>query len=166
MSIRNTAAIVAVGETQTDRLGSKPDEPRKSSAQYLASAMQLAFEDAGLSLKDFQGQGLGVTIPTAYPQPFWPEEVAEILGITPGFLLGGATGGAGAVSLLGGMAAAINAGIIDIALVVGAAAPFSEHFGGGIQPGDMRDWEIPYGTKGADRKNYTVQRLFIAHYGA
>ena len=55
--------------------------------------MHLAFEDAGLSLKDFQGQGLGVTIPTAYPQPFWPEEVAEILGITPGFLLGGATMG-------------------------------------------------------------------------
>ena len=84
----------------------------------------LALEDAGLTLKDFNGQGLGVTIPTAYPQPFWPEEVAEILGITPGFLLGGATGGAGAVSLLGGMAAAINSGLIDIALCVGAAAPF------------------------------------------
>src|SRR5439155_324506 len=81
------------------------------------------FEDAGLSLKDFQGQGLGVTIPTAYPQPFWPEEVAEILGITPGFLLGGATGGAGAVSLLGGMSAAINSGIIDLALVSGASEP-------------------------------------------
>src|SRR5690242_18328008 len=95
MSIRNQAAIVATGETSTDRLGSKPGEPRKSSAQYISWAMHLALEDAGLSLKDFQGQGLGVTIPTAYPQPFWPEEVAEILGITPGFLLGGATGGAG-----------------------------------------------------------------------
>src|SRR6188768_2275247 len=103
MTIRNQAAIVGIGETPTDRLGSKPGEPRKS---------------------------------TAHPQPFWPEEVAEILGITPGFLLGGATGGAGAVSLLGGMAAAINSGIIDLALVIGAAAPFSEHFGGGIQPGD------------------------------
>ena len=110
MSLRNKAAIVGIGETPTDRLGSKPGEPRKSSAEYLAWAMHLAFEDAGVSLKDFQGQGLGVTIPTAYPQPFWPEEVAEILGITPGFLLGGATGGAGAVSLLGGMAAAINSG--------------------------------------------------------
>jgi hypothetical protein len=62
MSIRNKAAIVAIGETPTDRLGSKPGEPRKSSAQYLSWAMQLAFEDAGLRLKDFQGQGLGVTI--------------------------------------------------------------------------------------------------------
>ena len=162
MSIRNKAVVVGIGETPTDRLGSKPGEPRKSSAEYISWAMHLALADDGLSLKDFQGQGLGVTIPTAYPQPFWPEEVAEILGITPGFLLGGATGGAGAVSLLGGMAAAITAGLIDLALVVGSAAPFSEHWGGGIQPGDMRDWEIPYGTMGPNSKIAMVMRR---HYG-
>ena len=134
MSITNKAAIVGIGDTPTDRLGSKPGEPRKSSAEYLSWALDLALEDAGLSLKDFQGQGLGVTIPTAYPQPFWPEEVSEILGITPGFLLGGATGGAGAVSLLGGMSAAINAGLIDLALVIGAAAPFSEHWAAAFSP--------------------------------
>ncbi len=166
MSLRNQAAIVGIGETPADRLGSKPGEPRQSSARYLARAMRLAFEDAGLSLEDFQGQGLGVTIPTAYPQPFWPEEVAEILGITPGFLLGGATGGAGSVSLLGGMAAAINAGMIDLALVIGAAAPFSERWGGGIQPGDMRDWEIPYGTMGPNSKIAMVMRRYMHEYGA
>ena len=165
MSIRNKAVVVGIGETPTDRLGSKPGEPRKSSAQYISWAMRLALDDAGLSLRDFQGQGLGVTIPTAYPQPFWPEEVAEILGITPGFLLGGATGGAGAVSLLGGMAAAINSGLIDLALVVGAAAPFSEHWGGGIQPGDMRDWEIPYGTMGPNSKIAMVMRRHMHQYG-
>src|SRR5262245_63303944 len=165
MTIRSKAAIVGIGETPTDRLGSKPGEPRKSSAEYISWAMHLALEDAGLSLKDFNGQGLGVTIPTAYPQPFWPEEVAEILGITPGFLLGGPTGGAGAVSLLGGMAAAINSGLIDIALVIGAAAPFSEHWGGGIQPGDMRDWEIPYGTMGPNSKIAMVMRRHMHQYG-
>ena len=165
MSIRNKAVVVGIGETPTDRLGSKPGEPRKSSAGYISWAMRLALADAGLSLKDFHGQGLGVTIPTAYPQPFWPEEVAEILGITPGFLLGGATGGAGAVSLLGGMAAAINSGLIDVALVVGSAAPFSEHWGGGIQPGDMRDWEIPYGTMGPNSKIAMVMRRHMHQYG-
>jgi len=164
MSIRSKAVVVGIGETPTDRLGSKPGEPRKSSAQYISWAMRLALDDAGLSLRDFQGQGLGVTIPTAYPQPFWPEEVAEILGITPGFLLGGATGGAGAVSLLGGMAAAINSGLIDLALIVGAAAPFSEHWGGGIQPGDMRDWEIPYGTMGPNSKIAMVMRRHMHQY--
>ena len=165
MSIKNKAVIVAIGETPTDRLGAKPGEPRKSSAEYLAWAMRLALADAGLSLKDLQGQGLGVTIPTAYPQPFWPEEVTEILGITPGFLLGGATGGAGAVSLLGGMAAAIKSGLIDLALCIGAAAPFSEHYGGGIQPADMRDWEIPYGTMGPNSKIAMVMRRHMHEYG-
>ena len=165
MSIRDKAAIVGIGETPNDRLGSKPGEPRKSSAEYISWAMRLALDDAGLSLKDFNGQGLGVTIPTAYPQPFWPEEVAEILGITPGFLLGGATGGAGSVSLLGAMAAAINSGLIDVALCIGAAAPFSEHFGGGIQPGDMRDWEIPYGTMGPNSKIAMVMRRHMHQYG-
>src|SRR5919107_2113602 len=165
MSIRGKAAIVGIGETPTDRLGSKPGDPRKSSAQYLAWAMRLALQDAGLSLKDFNGQGLGVTIPTAYPQPFWPEEVAEILGITPGLLLAGSTGGAGAVSLVGGMAAAINSGLIEIALCIGAAAPFSEHFGGGIQPGDMRDFEIPFGTMGPNSKIAMVMRRHMHQYG-
>src|SRR5499426_259389 len=165
MTIRSQAANVGIGETLTDRLGSKPGEPRKSSAEYISWAMHLALDDAGLSLKDFNGQGLGGTIITAYPQPFWPEEVAEILGITPGFLLGGASGGAGSVSLLGGMAAAINSGLIDVALCIGAAAPFSEHFGGGIQPVDMRDWEIPFGTMGPNSKIAMVMRRHMHQYG-
>jgi acetyl-CoA acetyltransferase len=165
MSIRGQAAIVGIGETPTDRLGSKPGEPRKSSAEYLSWAMHLALEDAGLSLKDFNGQGLGATIPTAYPQPFWPEEVAEILGVTPGMLFSGGTGGAGSVSLLGQMSAAISSGMIDLALCIGAAAPFSEHHGGGLQPGDMRDFEIPFGTMGPNSKIAMVMRRHMHQYG-
>jgi acetyl-CoA acetyltransferase len=165
MSIRGKAAIVAIGETPTDRLGSKPGEPRKSSAEYLSWAMHLALEDAGLSLKDLNGQGLGATIPTAYPQPFWPEEVAEILGITPGMLFSGGTGGAGSVTLLGQMSAAISSGMIDLAMCIGAAAPFSEHHGGGLQPGDMRDFEIPFGTMGPNSKIAMVMRRHMHEYG-
>ena len=165
MSIRGQAAIVGIGETPTDRLGSKPGEPRKSSAEYLSWAMRLALEDAGLTLKDFNGQGLGATIPTAYPQPFWPEEVAEILGITPGMLFSGGTGGAGSVSLLGQMSAAISSGMIDLAMCIGAAAPFSEQHGGGLQPGDMRDFEIPFGTMGPNSKIAMVMRRHMHQYG-
>jgi acetyl-CoA acetyltransferase len=165
MSIRGKTAIVGIGETPTDRLGSKPGEPRKSNAEYLSWALRLALADTGLSLKDFNGQGLGVTIPTAYPQPFWPEEVAEILGITPGMLFSGGTGGAGSVSLLGQMSAAIDSGLIELALCIGAAAPFSEHQGGGLQPGDMRDFEIPFGTMGPNSKIAMVMRRDMHEYG-
>ena len=94
MSIRGKTAIVGIGETPTDRLGSKPGEPRKSTAEYLAWAARLAMEDAGLTKKDFDGQGLAAIYTTNHSQPFWPEEVAAILGITPGVSIAGGNGGA------------------------------------------------------------------------
>src|SRR2546430_594670 len=83
MSIRGKTAIAGIGETPTDRLGSKSGEPRKSTAEYLAWAARLAMEDAGLTKKDFDGQGLAAIYTTNHSQPFWPEEVAAILGVTP-----------------------------------------------------------------------------------
>src|SRR4029434_10117500 len=120
MSIRGKTAIVGIGETPTDRLGSKPGEPRKSTAEYLAWAARLAMEDAGLTKKDFEGQGLAAIYTTNHSQPFWPEEVAAILGITPGVSLAGGNGGASSVSLLGHAAAAITAGLCDLVLVIRA----------------------------------------------
>ena len=110
MSIRGKTAIAGIGETPTDRLGSKSGEPRKSTAEYLAWAARLAMEDAGLTKKDFDGQGLAAIYTTNHSQPFWPEEVAAILGITPGVSLAGGNGGASSVSLLGHAAATITAG--------------------------------------------------------
>src|SRR5262249_2169416 len=129
MSIRGKTAIVGIGETPTDRLGSKPGEPRKSTAEYLAWAARLAMEDAGLTKKDFDDQGLAAIYTTNHSQPFWPEEVAAILGITPGVSLAGGNGGASSVSLLGHAAAAITPRLCDLVLVIAAAAPFSERGG-------------------------------------
>src|SRR6266542_1828874 len=106
MSIRGKTAIVGIGETPTDRLGSKPGEPKRSTADYLAWAARLAMEDAGLTKKDFDDQGLAAIYTTNHSQPFWPEEVAAILGITPGVSLAGGNGGASSVSLLGHVTAA------------------------------------------------------------
>jgi hypothetical protein len=47
MSIRGKTAIVGIGETPTDRLGSKPGEPRKSTAEYLAWAARLPWRTPG-----------------------------------------------------------------------------------------------------------------------
>jgi acetyl-CoA acetyltransferase len=80
-------------------------------------------------------------------------------------LFAGGTGGAGSVSLLGQMSAAINSGMIDLAMCIGAAAPFSEHHGGGLQPGDMRDFEIPFGTMGPNSKIAMVMRRHMHEYG-
>src|SRR2546430_6367785 len=87
MSIRGKTAIAGIGETPTDRLGSKPGEPRKSTAEYPAWAARPAMEDAGLTKKDFDGQRLAALYTTNHSQPFWPEEVAPDLRITPGVSL-------------------------------------------------------------------------------
>ena len=41
MSIRGSTAIVGIGDAPTDRLGGKPGEPKKSTAEYLAWAARL-----------------------------------------------------------------------------------------------------------------------------
>lgn len=147
-----------------DRLGRRPGEPRTTTPQYLAWATRLALEDAGLTKKDLEGQGLAVIYTTNYPLPFWPEEAAEILGISPGLLLGGGNGGASAVSLLGQAAAAIHSRVVDLVLCVAASAPFVESHPS-IQPGDTRDFEIPYGMMGPNSKIALVMRRHMHEYG-
>lgn len=165
MSIRGKAAVVGIGETPVDRLGSKPGEPRKSTAEYLAWAVRLALEDAGLTKRDLDGQGLAAIYTTNHSQPFWPEEVAGILGITPAVALGGGNGGASAVSLLGQAAAMVNSGMADLVLCVAAAAPFSEHRPGRIEPMDTRDFEMPFGVMGPNCKISFVMSRYMHESG-
>jgi len=165
MSLRGAAAIVGIGETPADRLGSKPGEPRKFTSEYLSWAARLALEDAGLTKKDFDGQGFAAIYTTNHSQPFWPEEAAAILGISPAASLAGGNGGASAVSLLGHAAAMINAGVVDLVLVVSAAAPFSEHGRTRAEPGDTRDFEMPFGVMGPNCKISFVMSRYMHESG-
>lgn len=165
MSLRGKAAIVGCGETPVDRLGRRPGEPRKSTAEYLAWAARLALEDAGLTKKDFDGQGLAAIYTANHSQPFWPEEAAGILGITPGVLLGGGNGGASAVSLLGQAAAIVNSGLADLVLCVAAAAPFGEPGRSRAEPADTRDFEMPFGVMGPNCKISLVMSRYMHESG-
>jgi acetyl-CoA acetyltransferase len=165
MGLRGTAAIVGVGETPVDRLGGKPGEPRKSTSEYLAWAVRLALEDAGLTKKDFDGQGLAAIYTTDHSQPFWPEEAAGILGITPAVLLGGGNGGASAVSLIGQAAAMVNCRVVDLVLCVAAAAPFSERGRSRAEPADTRDFEMPFGVMGPNCKISLLMSRYMHESG-
>ena len=165
MSLRGKAVIVGIGETPVDRLGRKPGEPRKSTAEYLVWAARLALEDAGLTKKDFDGQGLAAIYTTNHSQPFWPEEAASILGLTPSVLLAGGNGGASAVSLLGQATAMISSGLVDLVLCVAAAAPFSEPRRGRAEPADTRDFEMPFGVMGPNSKISLVMSRYMHESG-
>ena len=165
MSLRGKAAIVGIGETPVDRLGGKPGEPRKVTAEYLSWAVRLALEDAGLTKKGLDGQGLAAIYTTNHSQPFWPEEAANILGIAPAVSLAGGNGGASAVSLLGHAAAMIDSGIVDLVLVVSAAAPFSERGRTRAEPADTRDFEMPFGVMGPNCKISFVMSRYMHESG-
>ncbi len=165
MSLRGKAAIVGIGETPVDRLGAKPGEARKSTAEYLSWAVRLALDDAGLKKKDFDGQGLAAIYTTNHSQPFWPEEAANILGFSPAASLAGGNGGASAVSLLGHAAAMIASGVVDLVLVLAAAAPFSERGRARAEPMDTRDFEMPFGVMGPNCKISFVMSRYMHESG-
>ena len=164
MSIRGNTAIVGIGETPVDRLGRRPGERRRTIPEYLTWAARLAMEDAGLERKDFDGQGLAAIYTTNYLQPFWPEETASILGITPGLSMASANGGAATVSALGQAAAAIQSGLVERVLCVAASATFVENHNG-VEPRDVRDHEVPYGLMGANSGIALVMRRHMHQYG-
>jgi acetyl-CoA acetyltransferase len=164
VSVRGKAAIVGIGETPVDRLGARPGEPRRPMQDYLSEAMRLALADAGLSKRDLDGQGLGAIYSAGQSRPFWPAEAAEVLGVSPGLLLAGGQGGASAVSLLGQASAAIAAGLIDLALIVAADAPFVESGGGGHASAE-RDFELPFGAMGPNSRIALVMRRHMHDYG-
>jgi acetyl-CoA acetyltransferase len=165
MSLKGKSAIVGIGETPADRLGRRPEEPRKITAQYLSWATRLALEDAGLTKRDFDGQGLAAIYTTNHSQPFWPEEVAAILGISPRVALAGGNGGASAVSLLGHATAMVSSGVVDLILVVSAAAPFGERGRTRMEPADTRDFEMPFGVMGPNCKISLVMSRYMYESG-
>jgi len=164
MSLKGKAAIVGIGDTPVDRLGRKPGDPRRATPEYLSWAARLALEDAGLTKKDLDGQGLASIYTTTYSQPFWPEEATSILGISPGLLIAGGNGGSSAVSVLGQAAAAIAVGVVDLVLCVAAAAPFVER-GGGVPSGDTRDFELPFGIFSPTNKIALLMRRHMHEFG-
>ena len=165
MSIRGKTAVVGIGETPTDRLGSKPGEPKKSTAEYLAWAARLAMEDAGLSKKDFDGQGLAAIYTTNHSQPFWPEEVAAILGITPGVSLAGGNGGASSVSLLGHAAAAISCRALRSRAGYRRCGAVQRTRRSPRRPADTRDYEMPFGVMGPNCKISFVMSRYMHESG-
>src|SRR5688572_33108420 len=118
-------------------------------------------KDAGITKKDFDGQGLAAIYTTNHSQPFWPEEVAAILGITPAVSLAGGNGGASSVSLLGHAAAAINSGLCDLILVIAAASPFGERGGHRGAHADTRAYDMPFGVIGPNCKLSFVLSRYV-----
>jgi len=168
-SLRGKVAIVGYGRTPYSR--AKPGERILTIDQYIAWAASLALEKAGMSKKDFDGEGLGVSHAEASHTVNWSAAVAEMLGISPRALIRGDQGGASAAAMLIRAAALINAGVVDRVLVVGADTPLtipSVAPGLPLSPERTRgifwDFQGPVGVMGANNQFGLVQRRYMHQY--
>jgi len=167
--MRADVAIVGYGRTPFSR--AKPGEPRLTVDEYLAWAADLALQSAGMSKRDFDGQGLGVAHAEAAHTVNWAPATAENLGISPQIVLRADQGGASAAAMLIRAAAMIKAGIVDRVLVVGADTPLSIPSvapGLPLSPERTRgvywDFQGPFGVMGASAQFALVLTRYMHQY--
>lgn len=168
--MKGKTAIVGVGRTPYSRV--KPGERVYTVDEYIAWAADLALESAGMSKKDFDGQGLAVSHAEAAHTVNWAAATAENLGLSPKALLRGDQGGASAASLLIRASAMIEAGIVDRFLIVGADTPLtipSVAPGLPLSPERTRgvywDFQGPFGIMGATAQFAFSQRRYMEEAG-
>jgi acetyl-CoA acetyltransferase len=167
--MRAEVAIVGYGRTPFSRV--KPGEPRLTVDEYIAWAADLALQSAGMSMRDFDDQGLGVAHAEAAHTVNWSAATAENLGISPQVVLRADQGGASAAALLIRAAATIKAGIVDRVLVVGADTPLSIPSvapGLPLSPERTRgvywDFQGPFGVMGASAQFALVLTRYMHQY--
>lgn len=162
-------AIVGCGRTPYSR--AKPGETHHTVDEYIAWAAELALQQAGLSKKDFDEQGLGVAHAEAAHTVNWSAATAENLGISPQILLRADQGGASAAAMLIRAAAMIRAGVVDRVLVVGADTPLSIPSaapGLPLSPERTRgvywDFQGPFGVMGATAQFALVLTRYLHQF--
>lgn len=170
MSMRGRTAIVGVGRTPYSR--AKPGEYIYTVDEYIAWAADLALTHAGMTKKDFDGQGLAVAHAEAAHTVNWASATAENLGLTPKAIIRGDQGGASATSLLIRASALIAEGVVDRVLVVGADTPLtipSVAPGLPLSPERTRgvywDFQGPFGVMGATAQFGLAQQRYMHEAG-
>lgn len=167
---RKEVAIVGYGRTPYSR--ARKGERQYSIDEYIAWAANLALERAGMSIKDFDGQGLAIAHAEGSHTVNWSAATAELLGIQPQILLRADQGGASGAALLVRASAMIAAGVVDRVLVLGADTPLTLPTvapGIPLSPERTRgvfwDFEGPFGVMGASGKFAMTVNRYRYQYG-
>jgi len=146
------AAIVGVDES--DQIGRVPE---KSSLQHHAEASYNALSDAGLKMSDVDAIYCAATSPLT---------IAEYLGITPKHTDGTSVGGSSFVIHVAHAMEAINAGLIDVALITHGEAGRSQRSRAGVDMGlPGSQYELPYGIAGPSMGYAMACTRYMHQYG-
>ncbi|MCE7002010.1 acetyl-CoA acetyltransferase [Kibdelosporangium philippinense] len=153
MSIRGKTAITGIAEVDTFQTDGR------SPASLAAVASKRALDDAGLKLSDVDGL---FTTSSYYAMPTLT--MSEHLGIKPRFTDSTALGGCSFVAHLGHAAAAIEAGLCDVALVCYGSTQRSDH-GKLVSNADWLAYEQPYGLLHPVGSFGLIAHRHMAQYG-
>lgn len=153
---RATTGAAIVGAAETDEVGKLPDY---SAIQLHAEAARNALADCGLTPADVDG------VATAGLSPI---EVADYVGVTPGWLDGTSVGGCSFLLHVRHAAAAIAAGMAETVLVTHGQSGRSRVGQPAYAPNPQSmqgQFEVPYGVAGPPTM-FTVPALrYMKEYG-
>ncbi|HLA19813.1 MAG TPA: thiolase, partial [Dehalococcoidia bacterium] len=142
---RLSGRVAIVGADESDEIGIVP---HKSTLELHAEAARNALADAGIEMSEVDG------VFTAGPGWSPSLQVAEYLGISPKYTDGTAVGGSSFVIHVEHAAAAIEAGLINVALITHGQTGYSDRNRPGAGRGTLDPWfpasqfEAPYHVGG------------------
>ena len=153
MTLRGKIAIVGAAETDTYQ------SEGRSPAGIMAHATKLALEDAGLRKEDIDG------VFTASSYYYMPTlTLSEYLGIHPRFSDSTVTGGCSFIAHLQHAAAAIEAGLCEVALIAYGSTQRSDR-GKLVSMSEWLPYEQPYGLIHPLSSFGLIAQRHMAQYG-
>ncbi|MEM2766142.1 MAG: hypothetical protein QXG75_03310, partial [Candidatus Caldarchaeum sp.] len=160
-----SVSVTGYAETPVSRARVDKGEKKLTIEEYYAWALNLLLKQTELSLKDFKGQGVGVT-GSAYPRAeIWSAEVVQNLGLEPKLLVRADQGGANGTALLIAGALAIHAGYVDHFLILGADTPMNIAGEGSLTWRYELDYLMPVGMMGPNSMAAMMMRRQMEVYG-
>ena len=140
MSLRDNA-IVAYAETKVMK---KSD---RDVWVLMGEILESLLDKTGFESKEIDGLVMSGLTGTGGASMFWAQSTADMLGLEVGFCEQVHTGGCSAVGAVARAAAAIDAGMCEVALCMFADTHVREHNGRNDR-NYRRDWTDPYGLLG------------------
>ena len=157
MALRDNA-IVAYAETKVMK---KSDRDVWVLAGEILEAL---LDKTGFESKEIDGLVMSGLTGTGGASMFWAQSTCDMLGLEVGFCEQVHTGGCSAIGAVARAAAAIDAGMCEVALCLFADTHVREHNGRNDR-NYRRDWTDPYGVLGPPGAFGLLQRSYDAKYG-
>ncbi len=161
--------VAGIGETEKSRPSRNNDQPYHDLEEYFWMAADRTLEDAGVGIDDVDGLGVArSSTPTPYRYPMM---LAETLGLEDlSWVTASDHCGGQAIPLVVQAAQAVETGVAETVLCLGADTPKHPEKGSGeIFPGDprgfKRNYQEPFGMQGANAQLAMVQRRHMDQYG-